>query len=60
MRGLVEMKEEQFLKHIAPLYPLLTDLILVVSRDLRLALKDLFLRVGRALKLDPSSAAQGQ
>ena len=47
LSGMITMRDEQFLTHLAHFYPLFTDLTLVANREIRTMLRRVFVRIGQ-------------
>jgi len=50
LKGLYELKDNQFQQHIPKFFKLLSDLVLVSNRNVRAQVKELFVRVGHLRK----------
>ena len=55
LKGIAEFSPVQFSRNLPRLYPLLTDLIVSGSRDQRMVLRDLFVRLGSSMLPKPPS-----
>eukprot|EP01114_Cavostelium_apophysatum_P013913 TRINITY_DN3475_c0_g1_i1.p1 TRINITY_DN3475_c0_g1~~TRINITY_DN3475_c0_g1_i1.p1 ORF type:complete len:1736 (+),score=542.67 TRINITY_DN3475_c0_g1_i1:271-5478(+) len=53
LRGVSDFRDDQFVKHLSVFYPILTDLILIHNREVRLVLREFFLRSGKLNNIIP-------
>jgi len=53
LRGFLDFYDNQFDKHLTLFYPLLNELMLTESRDIRQVLRSIFLRIGKIRSIIP-------
>jgi len=51
LKGILDLYDEQFMKHLAFFYPTMCELIVSPSKDLRQVLRDIFTKVGKMKNL---------
>jgi len=52
LRGILDFYDEQFLKHLPLFYGICNELIMSSNKDIRLVVRDIFVRIGKMKNLE--------